>query len=174
MIICVCGLSGSGKTTISDMLAKKLGIGHVTGSYKQFAKEGKALQSFVKKVKPSFDKDFNKRIIKEANASDCVVSTWLAPWIIKNSTLNVWLETGFEERVKRKARDLKISLKEAKKHVIERDSIWPNHIKKELGIDIVNDHKVFDISLNTERLTKEQMVATISMLSLEKENKKFR
>ena len=174
MIICISGLSGSGKTTISDLLAKELKIKHVSRSYKEFASEGKELRNFVKNVKTSFDKSFDKEIIDEAKKSDSVVSTWLGPWIIKDSTLNVWLNASFEARVKRKAKDLGISLEEAKKHVIERDNMWPNHIKEAYGIDIVKDHDVFDVELNTDRLTKEQLVAAIAMISLEKEKKDFR
>ncbi len=165
MIICISGLSGSGKTTIASLLAKEMKIRHVNRSYKEFAK-GENLTDFVKKVKPSFDRKFDREVIKEANGQNSVVSTWLGPWTIKNSTLNVWLNASFDARAKRKAKDLGMSVGSAKKYVKERDSTWPNHVKKVYGIDVIKDHDVFDIEINTERMTKKQIVEAIAMLSL--------
>ena len=174
MIICISGLSGSGKTTTAALLAKELKIRHVNRSYKEFTGDNENLIGFDKNVKHSFDLKFDKEVIKEANKYDSVVSTSLGPWIISNSTLNVWLEVGLDARAKRKAKDRRVSLKQAKKYVKEKDAAWVNHVKKAYGIDIIKDHDVFDVKLNGEKLSKGEIVTTIAMLSLAKDSKRFR
>ena len=43
MIIAISGLTGSGKTTIGDMVAKKLKIKHVSMTHKKFIPAGREL-----------------------------------------------------------------------------------------------------------------------------------
>ncbi len=176
MIICISGLTGSGKTTIGDMLSKELNIRHVNRSMKEFAKEGKDLIEFQRVVegKPKIDRDLDKEIAAEAHREDSVVSTWLSPWFIKDSTVNVWLSTSVETRVARKAKDLHCSLKEARAYLEPKDRENRRRWIKLYGIDIEKDHGVFDIEINTDRVKKEDIVALIAMLSLEKSKKRFR
>jgi cytidylate kinase len=173
MIICISGLTGSGKTTIAKMLARELNIGLVGDSYKKFAKDPESLIKFLKEVKPKFEKDFDKTIIKKANAGDCVVTTWLGPWLIKNSDLNVFLSASFKARVKRKAADFGSTIKIAESYVRRKDSLTAKNFKRTYRIDIMNDHSVFDIELNTERLKRSEIVSLIAMLSIEKSKVKF-
>jgi len=174
MIICISGLTGSGKTTIGDMLSKELKIRHVNRSFKEFATEGKDLIKFQNAVKPNFDKEFDREIAKEAHRTDSVVSTWFGSWIIKDSSLNVWLNTSVEARARRKAKDLHCSLKEAREYIGPKDRRNRRRMIKDCGIDILKDHDVFDIEINTDRVKKEDIVALIAMLSLEKSRKRFR
>lgn len=174
MIICISGLTGSGKTTIGEMLSKELKIAHVNRSFKEFAEEGKDLIKFQNAVKPNFDREFDREISREAHRADCVVSTWFGPWIIKDATLNVWLNASPEARARRKAKDLHCSLKGAQEYFTPKDRRNRRRMIKDYGIDILKDHGVFDVEINTDRLKREEVVALIAMLSLEKENKKFR
>ncbi len=88
------------------MLSKELNIRHVNRSFKEFAKEGKDLIKFQEEIedKPKVDRDLDKEIREEAHKEDSVVSTWLGPWMIKDSSLNVWLSTSVETRAERKAK----------------------------------------------------------------------
>ena len=174
MIICISGLTGSGKTTIGEMLAKELRMAHVHRSFKEFAKEGETLRKFQNAVKPNFDKEFDKEIAREAHRADSVVSTWFGPWIIKDSSLNVWLNTSADARARRKAKDMHSSLKEARDYLESKDRRNRRRMVKDYGIDILKNHGVFDIEINTDRLKKKETVALIAMLSLEKAKKKFR
>ena len=61
-----------------------------------------------------------------------------------------------------------IPLSKARRHVIDRDTIWPNHVKRSYGIDVIKNHDVFDIELNSDRLSKKQIVSTIAELVREK------
>lgn len=174
MIICIAGLSGSGKDTTGTMLAKELNLKHINLTYKSFAADREQLMTLLKKAKPSFHKDFDKEVIKQVKmAKDCVVTTWLGPWMIKNSTLNVWLHASDKERAKRIAKQSKITFKEALKYVKEKDTKTMAYMKSVYNIDLLNDHEVFDIEINTEKMTREQMSALIIYASMKKDKRSF-
>lgn len=175
MIICIAGLAGSGKDPIAQRLAKELGIRHISKSQKEVHGDGKPFVDLIAKgVKPKMDRDLDKYVIEEAKKSDCVTSTWLGPWMIKDSTVNIWLNASLEVRAERKAKSLGMTLDEAKNYlrVVETKNVarW----KELYGIDILKDHDIFDIEINTEKLQIEESVALIAMLSLQKEKKKFK
>ncbi len=180
--ICISGFSASGKTTIGNNLAKKLGIMHITkksmSSFKKFKAETRdskddntrlAETTSTKRYADAFDNE----VVRLAKENNCVVTTWLGPWFVKNATLRIWLNTGFEERVRRRAVDWKISMKKAREEVGKKDKLTARNIKKLYGIDIT-DHSIFDIELNTEKFNTKEEVAMISLLALEREKGRFK
>jgi CMP/dCMP kinase len=174
MIICIAGLGGSGKSPIAESLAKKLKIRHVSKSLKETSGDGKNLVNAIENAKTSDDKDRDAFMLREANKGDCVTSTWLGPWLIKNADVRVWLNASLGTRAKRKAKDLHMSQKQAEEYLnrIEKANIarW----KRLYGFDITKDHEIFDLEINTDKLKIEESVAVIALLSLEKGKKKFR
>lgn len=174
MIICIAGLAGSGKSPIAEALAKELKIRHISKSLKELSGDGEALAHFVKNVNAEVDRKLDREIIKEAKKGDCVVSTWLGPWMIKDSEINVWLNASFDTRAKRKAKSLHMTLKHAKSYLKRIEEVDRTRWEKLYGVDIIKDHDVFDIEINTDKLKIKDSVALIAMLSLEREKKRFR
>ncbi len=182
MRICISGLSASGKTTIGNALAKELGIMHITKvnikTYKRFVRENGGPGEASRKIRAEtsdarYAKDFDREVIELAKRNNCVVTTWLGPWTVKNATLRVWLNTGFEERARRRAVGKRISMRLAKKQMMEKDTVAIRNFKEVYDIDIM-DHSIFDIEINTEKFTRKEEVAMIAMLALGKENGRFR
>ena len=170
--ICLAGLSGSGKTTLGEMLAKELNIEHIQKSYKDVTKDEKELLAMQKKVPKSYEDYFNKQVTAMAKDKNCVVSTWLCAWFIKDATLRVWLNASHKERAKRL-----MKLKQKGKNFIETylmEKDWGNVKRwhKLYRVDL-SDHSIFDIELNTENFTPEEMVSIISMIALARDKKKF-
>lgn len=176
MRICISGMTGSGKTTLGTMLAKELGIAHIT---KETAKEYARIVSDAKKDKSGklairqaadsrYAKKFDKEILEAAKGRTCVVTTWLGPWLIRDATLRVWLNASLDERARRKAKDLRTGISRARKYVADKDSEAAMGFRKVYGIDIY-DHSEFDIEINTERLPHREVIAVISMLAMLKE-----
>ena len=174
MIICISGMGGAGKDAVAERLAKELNIMHLSKSFKDVSGDGQNLVKFISSVKGEYDKQFDEIVVKEAAKQDCVVSTWLGPWVIKDSTLNVWLNASLEERAKRKAKCMNTSVEEAKKYLTSRSDMDVPRWKAVYGIDMTKDHDVFDIELNTEKLSIEEEVSLIAMASLVKGGKRFR
>lgn len=173
--ICISGFSRSGKTSIGEVLAKELNIMHITKysapSFKKHEKEiiNNAIQTADKRYANSFDDE----IAELAKKNDCVVTTWLGPWTIKDATMRIWLSAGFDERAKRCADEGKISADEAKVFIKEKDELTVGAFRELYNID-VKDHAFFDMMINTERLSLKESVSLISMLAIGKEKFRFR
>lgn len=180
--ICISGLSASGKTTVGEALAKELDIMHITKSmtktYKRFVDENGGPKEASNKIRaetsdPKYADDFDKEVVALAKKNDCVVTTWLGPWMVKDATLRIWLNTCFDERAHRRAVGKHISLELARVQMKEKDDNTIRDFKKVYGIDIM-DHRIFDIEINTERFTRQEEVAVIAMLALGKQNGRFK
>ncbi len=178
--ICISGLTDSGKTTIGEMLAKDLKIMHVTkyitDTYKSFKQnehkhdgDGKILQTANKEIA----KEFDDHVVHLAAHNDCVVTTWIGSWLVKDPTIRIWLHSSFDERVRRCSVERKLSIDEAREYVNKKDRLNEKVFMDLYKIDIT-DHSDFDARINTDNFTKEEIVSIISMLALLKDKKKFR
>ncbi len=176
--ICISGLTGSGKNTLADTLAEELKIVHIkkemTSAYAAMGKgkrdkvaEAKALTGFA------LARKFDEEITQLAAGKNCVVSTWLGPWFIKDATVRVWLDASPEERAKRYSRREGITQEAALKHIEEKDSITIANVKKGYGIDIM-DYSIFDMRLNSERLSNDERTSVVAMVALSREEERFR
>lgn len=166
MIVCISGLSGSGKNTAGDLLAKKLGLRHVQFTFKdEAAARGISLMELQKLANenPSLDKEFDERLVHEAQKGNCVVTTWLGPWMIKNADVRIWLYADNKTRAKRISSRDKMSFDEAYTHSAARDADNVRRYKKYYGIDI-NDMGVFDIQINSGKFDPEEIVALITQV----------
>ena len=70
MIIAISGLTGSGKNTLGELLAKKLGYHLVCPTFKDLAeKEGISLMEFQKKAEkdPNIDRKFDQLLKEQTN-----------------------------------------------------------------------------------------------------------
>lgn len=157
MIIAIGGLTGSGKNTLGEMLAKELGYRLVCPTFKDLAaKEGIPLMEFQKRAEkdPMIDKKFDKVLREQAAQGDCVVTTWLGPWMV-DSDIKILVYASPEIRAKRISGRDRMSEKEAIRHVKARDESNRKRYKKLYKIDIF-DQSVFDIAINNGRLSAER------------------
>jgi cytidylate kinase len=163
MIICVSGLAGSGKNTVGEIVAKKLNLDEVKLSFKDEAKrENVDLMTVQKEAtkNESYDRELDREIVKRARKGNCVVMTWLGPWIVKNADLRVWLNVGEKERAKRVARRDRMSLKKALEHIRRRDENNRRRYRRYYGIDIM-DHSIFDLEINSDVFNPQQIAGII-------------
>ncbi len=170
MIIAVWGLTGSGKNTLGALLAKRLGYRTVSPTFKDLAaKEGIPLLEFQKRAESdhSIDKKFDALLKAEANKGDCVVTTWLGPWMLA-ADFRIHVFAPERTRADRISDRDSMPMRDALRHVHERDQ---NNIKRYMDvyrIDIT-DTSLFDLGLSSETYRPEQMVE-IAMSAL---NRKF-
>ncbi len=177
--ICISGLTGSGKTVVGKELAKALNVAHVSKelshTYKEFSKKSKKSQKekLIEMAEARYATKFDSEIEKIAASKDCVVSTWLGPWIVKKATLRVWLNASLEERARRKSVQKGMSIGRATRYVKEKDAKTIASFRKLYGIDIM-DHSNFDIEINTEKIHMKGVIALIALASAEKSRLMFR
>ncbi len=177
--ICISGLSCSGKTTIGEELASNLGVTHITkrstGTYKRLEEDlGRDANGFLELVQTAdsrYAKDFDAEITALADREDCVISTWLGPWIVKGPKRSVWLEADAAARAERYAARSGSGDEDAMERISKKDSESIRLFKDAYGIDVL-DHSQFDISINTERVGVKDAAAVISMLSIKKDENK--
>jgi cytidylate kinase len=163
MIICISGLAGSGKNTVGKIVARRLNLSEVKLSFKDEAKKEKVDLMTVQKEATrdeSYDRELDREIAKMAKKGNCVVMTWLGPWIVKNADLRVWLNVSEKERAKRVAKRDRMSLREALKHIRKRDENNRRRYRRYYGIDIT-DHSIFDLEINSDVFNPNQIAGII-------------
>jgi len=158
MIIAISGLTGSGKNTLGELLAKELGYKLICPTFKDLAKkEGITLMEFQEKAEndPDIDKKFDA-LLKEQAKENCVVTTWLGPWIV-DADLKIKVSAPAETRAERIANRDSMIFEDALKHVRDRDEGNRNRYKKLYGIDIYSED-VFDAVLDSGKNSPEQLL----------------
>lgn len=173
MIICISGLSGSGKNSVGSLVAQKLGLRLVDPTFKTIAARQKlGLLEFHRKAEHdhSIDKDFDARLVAEAKRGNCVVTTWLGPWMVKNADVCVWLYAPKSARAARVAKRDGMGQEAAELHIAERDE--SNHLRylEIYKIDIY-DHSDFELVINSEKYLPAQSAAIIAEAARQKTRK---
>ena len=153
MKICISGLSGSGKNSVGSLVAGKLGFRLVDPTFKTIAARQKmGLLEFHRKAEldHSIDKKFDDELIRQARAGNCVVTTWLGPWMIKDADIRVWLYAPSSARAARVAKRDGMSAEEAERHIADRDESNRLRYLDIYKIDIY-DHSLFELVINSEK-----------------------
>jgi cytidylate kinase len=162
MIIAISGLTGSGKNTLGELLAKELSYRLVTPTFKDLAKkEGISLMEFQEKAErdPDIDRKFDEALKEQAASGDCVVTTWLGPWMV-DADLKIKLSAPAETRAERIADRDTMSHDEAVKHVKERDEGNRARYLKLYEIDIY-DESVYDVVLDSGKNNPEELLKLV-------------
>jgi len=172
MIVSVSGLSGCGKNSVGEAVARKLGLRAVQASFKDEAKRLGVtlmeLQEMAEKDK-EFDLKLDRHVVDEASKGGCVVMTWLGPWMVKDADLRVWLNAGEEVRAARISKRDGMGPQEALRHVRERDGENRARYKKYYGIDIL-DHSIFDLEINTAAFSPDASAEIIACAARQQKN----
>jgi cytidylate kinase len=171
-IICIGGYTGSGKDTIADIVANKLNFKRIKFSFKDIAKEiGISLMEYQRRAERdlTIDRKFDQKVIAAAKGK-CIISTWIAAWMVKKAVLRVFLEASESERAKRIAKRDGMSYSEALKHIRDRDTHNRGRYMALYKIDIY-DKSIFDLIINTEKFTPEQSAEIIIAAYREKVKK---
>ena len=173
MKICIAGFAGCGKNSAGGIVARKLGLPLVDFSFKELAKKlGITLEEMQKKAAADkkFDLSLDEMIVKEASSGKgCVAVTWLAPWMVKDATLRVWLNCPQKVRAERIAKRDSMGGSEALAHVKRRDAQNIARYKKLYGIDIT-DHGIFDLEISSWIFSPEQAAEIIICAAKQKGN----
>lgn len=149
MIIAVWGLTGAGKNTLGKLIAETLEFKMICPTFKDIAKdEGVSLMEFQKMAEKDerIDRKFDDFLKKECAKGDCVVTTWLGPWML-DADVRIKLHVPDKERARRIAARDKMTPAEALKHLKERDDNNRKRYKSVYEIDI-DDEDIFDVCLN--------------------------
>lgn len=163
MKIAISGFSGCGNTTACTNVGAALQLKSINYTLRNAADEsGLSLQEVQQLAKRNLEIDYAldaKLSHLAATAKNCIVGTRLSGWLI-DADLTVWLHASLATRAGRIASREQRNLQEVVKETAFRDKMNINRFKKAYGVNTLK-HDHFDLVVNTERLTQQQVAALI-------------
>lgn len=177
--IIIFGFSGSGKSTLADMLGKELGLRVIHPSSilrnliehkalniakskagKGFWESDRGIATFKQRLKEPEPIDLlcDKILLREFKKGKVVIDSWSLPWLTKQG-FKVCLQASLKTRTERVAERSKVSLVRAKTTIIMKDRETRKLYLQHKGFDIKQDTGVFDLILDTEKLTKKEVLS---------------
>ena len=180
VVICISGMTGSGKSTVAKKLADKYGLGYFSGgnALKILAQE-EGYESdvrgwwetaeglnFLKQrmADPVFDKKIDEKLLELAAEGNVVLDSWTVPWLLKEG-FKVWLEASPQVRAKRVVTRDSISDEEALKALTEKDERTRQIYKSLYGFDLGHDLTPFNLVLATDELDPDDIFYAVSLVT---------
>jgi len=166
--ITISGTPGSGKTTVSQILEKKLGLRYVYSGnvFREMAKKyNMPLEDFGKycekhrEIDQQLD-DYQLVILKKGNV---IVEGRIAGWIAYRNhipALKVLIDADIETRAKRVVNREKGDAKKRKKEIVAREKSEAARYKKYYNIDL-KEKSIYDVVIDSGSKTPEEIADII-------------
>ena len=171
-VICISGMAGTGKSTLSKKLAEKYHLSCYSGgdALKELANaEGydasrqgwwespEGLKFLNERVSdPKFDEAVDAKLIEYAQHGNVLLDSWTMPWLLKDG-FKIWLLASPEKRAARVAERDRITFDEALKVLKEKENRTKAIYKKLYGFALGEDLSPFDLILDTDNLSADQV-----------------
>lgn len=167
LVICICGMAGSGKSVLAKRLADKYGLKYFSGgdALKALAiKEGhepsnhgwwesaEGMRFLERRSKePKFDKEVDKKLLEMAKKGDVVLDSWTVPWLV-DTGFKIWLEASPKRRAERIAKRDRISEEEALSALKQKEEQTKTIYKELYGFSLGEDFTPFHFIVDTNNL----------------------
>jgi cytidylate kinase len=179
VIICISGMAGTGKSTLSEKLAKKYGLKCYSGgeALKTLAKdegynpssrgwwESPEGLSFLGKREKNleFDKAVDEKLMEYAKQGDVLLDSWTMPWLLKTG-FKIWLLASIEKRAARVAKRDKTTVEEALQALKEKEARTKAIYKELYGFNLGEDFAPFHLVLDTDSLNAKEVFHVLCMV----------
>ena len=177
LVICISGLTGTGKSTLGRKLAERYGLKYVSGGEalkKKAAElgyhvdrlgwwESPEAASFMEKRLEDhrFDREVDEWLIRLGREGGVVIDSWTISWLLdKGIGLRIWLHASPDVRAKRVAKRDGISLREALEALARKDEKTKTIYKRIYGFDLF-DLSPYDLIIDTDNLSQEEVFSAI-------------
>ncbi|MEJ2252477.1 MAG: AAA family ATPase [Candidatus Lokiarchaeota archaeon] len=171
MIIIISGLHGTGKSTVGNILAKKLNLKYYsTGqAFRELAKEKvMSLKEFNKFVEEhsEIDKTLDNKVLQKAQQEDnIVIDSQIGGYLLKDlADHKILLKCPLEIRVKRMVERDDSLYHEKLEETKVREQSEMDRFKDLYDIDLSDENKqqeLYDIIIDTSNLSIEEVVEKI-------------
>ena len=162
--IAISGMSGCGNTTVSKIVADRLGLKFINFTFRSLAQEkGLELKKILELAAQddSWDKEVDSRQVKLARESGgCVVGSRLAIWMLQEADLKVYLRAKPETRAARIVKREGGNLKDIADFTAERDSRDNRRYIRTYNIDN-NKYDFANLIIDTDTITPEEIANLI-------------
>ncbi|HMK94714.1 MAG TPA: cytidylate kinase family protein [Candidatus Limnocylindrales bacterium] len=172
IVICISGMAGTGKSTLSKRLAQRYNLKCYSGGdvLKELAKaegydasregwwESSEGLNFLKKREnnPKFDREVDATLLEYACEGNVLLDSWTMPWLLKEG-FKIWLSASIEKRAARVADRDKITVDEAFRVLEEKEARTKAIYLKLYGFVLGEDFAPFDLVLDTDNLTANEV-----------------
>ena len=179
MVLCVCGMTGCGKSSVAKRLAEKYGLKYLSGGgalkalavemgYKPIGRgwweSDEGMRFLQRRVKESkFDKKVDEKLLEWAGRGNVVFDSWTMPWLLKEG-FKVWLDASVEVRTGRVAKRDGMSFGRALAALKEKDEKTRIIYKKLYGFDLGGDFSPFDLVLDSNDLSADEVFRTLCLV----------
>ena len=180
VVICISGMTGSGKSTVAKRLADKYGLGYFSGgnALRTLAQEegynsgvrgwwetAEGLNFLQQRMgDPTFDKKIDEKLLELAKKGNIVLDSWTMPWLL-NEGFKVWLEASPQVRAKRVTNREPISVEEALNALTKKDERTRQIYKSLYGFDLGHDLTPFNLVLATDELDYDDVFYAVSLVT---------
>ncbi len=177
--ICVCGLTGCGKSTVAKRLAEKYRLAYFSGgnALKALAIEAgyepaergwwetaEGMNFLQKRMEdPKFDCKVDEKLLEMAKHGNVILDSWTMPWLLKDG-FKVWLEASPSVRVKRVAERDDIAVEKALKVLKEKDKRTEIIYRNLYGFNLGKDFSPFHFILVTDLLNIDEVFYSICLV----------
>ena len=166
--ITISGNPGSGKSTVSQLLEKKLGIKYVYSGmiFRELAeKYNMTLEEFGKYCEENseIDKELDDRQLEILVEGNVILEGRLAGWLAHSNNISAYkvaIVADLDIRARRIVNREKGSIEKRKKEILERERNENTRYKKFYNIDL-RDTSVYDIVIDSGNKTPEEIVDII-------------
>ncbi len=171
--IVISGPPAVGKTTVAKGLAEEFKFQYLSGGdvLKEMANEHgfdskgddwwdtkEGLKFLNQREENSeFDKKLDAKLMALFNQGGMVITSYTLPWLVKNG-IKIWLEGSHESSTKRMQTRDNMSPENAYEITKERFDKNRALYKKLYDFDFGEDTSVFDLIINTDNLTAQQVI----------------
>tara|TARA_B100000470_G_scaffold177711_1_gene142179 strand:+ start:177 stop:737 length:561 start_codon:yes stop_codon:yes gene_type:complete len=171
--IVISGPPAVGKTTVAKGLAKEFNLQYLSGGdvLKEMAKEHgfnsdgddwwdtedgmKFLNQ--REQNSEFDQNLDKKLTELFNQGGMVITSYTLPWLIQDG-VKIWLEGSHESSTQRMQSRDNMSSENAYQITKTRFDKNKALYKKLYGFNFGDDTEVFDVIINTDNLTANQVI----------------
>ena len=172
IVICISGMAGTGKSTLSKKLAEKYNLKCYSGgdALKELANaEGydasrqgwwespEGLSFLNERISdPKFDQAVDAKLLEYAKQGNVLLDSWTMPWLLKEG-FKIWLLASLEKRAARVAERDKITVVEAFEVLKQKEERTKAIYKKLYGFSLDEDFAPFDLVLDTDNLSADEV-----------------
>jgi len=167
-VITISGTPGSGKTTVAELLHKKIGVSYIYSGiiFRETAKKyNMSLEDFGKfcEKNSDIDKELDEKQISILKKGNVILEGRLAGWLAYQNNITsfkIFINADLNTRVNRIINRENGDIKKRKKEILERERSENTRYMKYYNIDL-KDTSIYDIVIDSGDKTPEVIVDII-------------
>jgi len=179
LVICICGMAGSGKSTVAKRISKHYRLRYCSGgdALKAVAAElGYRISGegwweteegirFLKERSrnPEIDRRVDRKQLEWAKEGGIVFDSWTMPWLF-NGGFKVWLEASEKVRANRIAERDGLTREEALKFLREKEARTKAIYRELYGFKLGEDLSPFHLIIDVNLLSKDEVFEALRMV----------